>query len=290
MIAVAAGVIVVKRSLPDEITGTLPRPGVVWDARSIGRELWHFRHPEYTCDTHPPTYSSPGRHLTPHCLLASCVDPLLLLSRDVPSSQAKVVEVEHRMLLSSMAWFTSLLCLFLMICSCCFKVCRRFTYRQDPPGRGERGGGGRDKRRYRGRRRSGDWSYECADSSPAEDPPTYADGDGGRLERLERRAGGVEGDRGYAVNSSARHTGDDVLPHKGHSGCPAERVRGNAGKLNGASGKGGVSRFCNASGGDVDDALLLDKQQQQKWPGDGRLGGGGVGVGVGMGGRVGARG
>lgn len=191
------------------------------------------------------------------------------------------------MLLSSMAWFTSLFCLLAMICNCCFKVCRRCTYGQGPPEREGRGGGssGRGQRYYRGRRRTGDWSYD-RDDSPAVDQPTYADEDD---RRLEWRAEEVQGGRDYATtSSSARHlAGDDNLPpNEGLSGCPGERVsRGNnASRLSNLSGgKGAVSRFYNANS-DVDDTLF-DRQQQQKWTGGGRVGAGGVG----MGGRVGVR-
>lgn len=50
------------------------------------------------------------------------------------------------MLLSSLAWFTSLLCLGLMICSCCFKACRRYALSS-----GGDGGGGSSSRGRRGR-------------------------------------------------------------------------------------------------------------------------------------------
>lgn len=39
-------------------------------------------------------------------------------------TKAKVTEVENRMLLSSMAWFTSLLCLVIVVSNCCIKTCR----------------------------------------------------------------------------------------------------------------------------------------------------------------------
>ncbi|CBN77978.1 expressed unknown protein [Ectocarpus siliculosus] len=65
--------------------------------------------------------------------------------------QAKVVEVENRMLLSSLAWFTSLFCLVLMVCSCCFKTCRRYAFSDGGGGRSGGGGGG-GRRRSRGRR------------------------------------------------------------------------------------------------------------------------------------------
>lgn len=63
-------------------------------------------------------------------------------------AQAKVIEVEHRMLLSSLAWFTSLFCLVLMLGNCCLKICRGYA-----GGGAEHGGGGSGRRN--GRRRGG---------------------------------------------------------------------------------------------------------------------------------------
>ena len=64
------------------------------------------------------------------------------------TSQAKVIEVENRMLLSSLAWFTSLFCLLIMVGSCCVKTCRRFA----PGGSGDDDAGMRGRG---GRRRGG---------------------------------------------------------------------------------------------------------------------------------------
>ncbi|CAM9608152.1 unnamed protein product [Ectocarpus fasciculatus] len=81
--------------------------------------------------------------------------------------QAKVVEVENRMLLSSLAWFTSLFCLVLMVCSCCLKACRRYAFSDG----GGRSGGGGGRRRSRGRR-------GCCDScSPSRGAPSMCPAD-----------------------------------------------------------------------------------------------------------------
>ncbi|CAM9504099.1 unnamed protein product [Scytosiphon promiscuus] len=69
--------------------------------------------------------------------------------------QAKVIEVENRMLLSSLAWFTSLLCLVILVSSCCFKTFRRYAL---GGGSGDGGSGSR-----RGRRRKG----ACDSCSPS---------------------------------------------------------------------------------------------------------------------------
>lgn len=91
-------------------------------------------------------------------VLSSCTADLLLFT--VP--QAKVVEVENRMILGSMAWFTSLLCLAILLCTCCVNImCRRPAVV-----RSERKEGN-EERRYHHR----DWSpasVECLGVS--EDP------------------------------------------------------------------------------------------------------------------------
>lgn len=90
-------------------------------------------------------------------LLSACTSDLLLVS--VP--QAKVVEVENRMILGSMAWFTSLLCLAILLCTCCVNImCRRpAVVRSDHcfdgcSGRGRPRKEGNEERRYHHR----DWS------------------------------------------------------------------------------------------------------------------------------------
>ncbi|CAM9642486.1 unnamed protein product [Ectocarpus sp. 4 AP-2014] len=85
--------------------------------------------------------------------------------------QAKVVEVENRMLLSSLAWFTSLFCLVLIVCSCCLKACRRYAFSDSGGGRSGGGGGGGGRRRSRGRR-------GCCDScSPSRGAPSMCSAD-----------------------------------------------------------------------------------------------------------------
>lgn len=96
------------------------------------------------------------------------VQLLTLLFHFWRRQQAKVVEVENRMLLSSLAWFTSLFCLVLMVCSCCLKACRRFAFSD---GGGHSGGGGGGRRRSRGRQR-------CCDScSPSRGAPSMCSAD-----------------------------------------------------------------------------------------------------------------
>ncbi|CAM9560602.1 unnamed protein product, partial [Laminaria digitata] len=77
--------------------------------------------------------------------------------------QAKVLEVENRMLLSSMAWFTSLFCLVVLVCNCFFKLFRRCVLGPHPGRDYWAGGGGRE-----GGRRSdrGEWTHRCANCSP----------------------------------------------------------------------------------------------------------------------------
>ena len=85
--------------------------------------------------------------------------------------QAKVVEVEHRMLLSSLAWFTSLFCLVLVLGNCCLKTCRVL-------GGGERGGVGSGRRN--GRRRDGLRERRGCDScSPSRSAADMCTGDDG---------------------------------------------------------------------------------------------------------------
>lgn len=71
--------------------------------------------------------------------------------------QAKVLEVENRMLLSSMAWFTSLFCLLVLVCNCFFKLFRRCML-GPRLGRDQWGGGRRSDR--------GDWTHRCANCGP----------------------------------------------------------------------------------------------------------------------------
>lgn len=98
----------------------------------------------------------------------SAAQLLALLLHFWRRKQAKVVEVENRMLLSSLAWFTSLFCLVLMVCSCCLKACRRYAFSDGGGGRGGSGGG---RRRSRGRR-------GCCDScSPSRGAPSMCSAD-----------------------------------------------------------------------------------------------------------------
>lgn len=80
----------------------------------------------------------------------------------VTVSQGKVVEVENRMILGSMAWFTSLLCLAILLCTCCVNImCRRPAVVKSERKEGN------EERRYHHR----DWSpasVECLGVS--EDP------------------------------------------------------------------------------------------------------------------------
>ncbi|CAB1101581.1 unnamed protein product [Ectocarpus sp. CCAP 1310/34] len=85
--------------------------------------------------------------------------------------QAKVAEVENRMLLSSLAWFTSLFCLVLIVCSCCLKACRRYAFSDGGGGRSGGGGGGGGRRRSGGRRGC------CASCSPSRGAPSMCSAD-----------------------------------------------------------------------------------------------------------------
>lgn len=86
--------------------------------------------------------------------------------------QAKIIEVENRMLLSSLAWFTSLLCLLLMLGNCCLRTCRRYA------ARGGEGGGGGGGRRNGGRRRGMRDSRGCDSCSPSRGAADMCPGNG----------------------------------------------------------------------------------------------------------------
>ncbi len=130
-----------------------------------------------------------------------------------------MVEVENRMLLSSLAWFTSLFCLVIMVGSCCVKTCSRYAGGGgDPSGSGRRGRGGRGRGAVRDRRGcdscspSGGAAAMCSgeNSAAVATTPTkkslhwQVNGGGGQ------RDGEGDGDPGWEAASSSASTAERV--------------------------------------------------------------------------------
>lgn len=116
-----------------------------------------------------------------------------------------MVEVENRMLLSSMAWFTSLLCLSFMVFGCCFKVFRRCASSGNVPGFPPSGRHrqGFEKRGPQGIGSKGNLDHEhgdcatCVMGDSAEDAAALFSSDGSAsvsMSGLEWPVGGGSGD------------------------------------------------------------------------------------------------